>query len=143
MGQERRHFTDEFKTEAVAMLASSGCPLVQIAGNWISRPRCCATGAITAADGMRGQCHTHNRPWLRLPDPAAEISRLRRENDRLRMECDILKGCGDLLGTAEMRFRLIEDHRSVWPVQVMRCAERAAVGLLRAAITAREPAQDC
>jgi transposase len=25
------------------------------------------------------------------PDPAAEISRLRRENDRLRMERDILK----------------------------------------------------
>jgi len=26
-----------------------------------------------------------------VPDPAAEISRLRRENDRLRMERDILK----------------------------------------------------
>jgi len=32
MGQERRHFTDEFKTEAVALLASSGRLLVQIAG---------------------------------------------------------------------------------------------------------------
>jgi transposase len=31
MGQERRHFTDEFKTEAVALLASSGRPLQQIA----------------------------------------------------------------------------------------------------------------
>src|SRR3954451_20620667 len=31
MGQERRHFTDEFKTEAVALLASSGPPLIQIA----------------------------------------------------------------------------------------------------------------
>jgi transposase len=31
MGQERRHFTDEFKTEAVALLASSGRPLIQIA----------------------------------------------------------------------------------------------------------------
>src|SRR5215831_1575145 len=29
------------------------------------------------------------------------------------------KGCGDLLGTAEMRFRLIEDHRDIWPVRVM------------------------
>jgi hypothetical protein len=37
-------------------------------------------------------------------DPAAEISRLRRENDRLRTERDILKkGCGHLLGTAEIR----------------------------------------
>ena len=31
MGQERRHFTDEFKMEAVALLASSGRPLIQIA----------------------------------------------------------------------------------------------------------------
>src|SRR4051812_41038242 len=29
------------------------------------------------------------------------------------------KGCGDLLGSAEMRFRLIEDQRSVWPVRVL------------------------
>jgi transposase len=37
----------------------------------------------------------HAGPALRPPhavlDPAAEISRLRRENDRLRMERDILK----------------------------------------------------
>ncbi|HEX2150408.1 MAG TPA: transposase [Stellaceae bacterium] len=32
MGQERRHFTGEFKREAVALLASSGRRLVQIAG---------------------------------------------------------------------------------------------------------------
>src|SRR3954453_1682647 len=32
MGQERRRFVDEFKTEAVALLTSSGWPLVQIAG---------------------------------------------------------------------------------------------------------------
>src|SRR5207248_10375822 len=29
------------------------------------------------------------------------------------------KSCGHLLGTAEMRFRLIEDQRDVWPVRVM------------------------
>jgi transposase len=31
MGQKRRQFTDEFKREAVALLASSGRPLIQIA----------------------------------------------------------------------------------------------------------------
>src|SRR4051794_6126816 len=31
----------------------------------------------------------------------------------------VKKGCGHLLGSAEMRFRLIEDHREVWPVRVM------------------------
>jgi transposase-like protein len=45
------------------------------------------------------------------PDPAAEISRLRRENDRRRMERDILKNCGHLLGTPEMKLRQIEDQR--------------------------------
>src|SRR5258708_33047103 len=31
MGQGRRHFTDEFKQEAIALLVSSGRPLSQIA----------------------------------------------------------------------------------------------------------------
>jgi transposase len=31
MGQGRRQFTDEFKREAVALLASSGRPVIQIA----------------------------------------------------------------------------------------------------------------
>jgi hypothetical protein len=36
MGQERRQFTDEFKREAVALLASSGRPLLQIAIGYIT-----------------------------------------------------------------------------------------------------------
>jgi transposase len=53
MGQGRRQFTDEFKREAVALLASSGRPLLQIASelgisssmlrNW--RNRGCRVGA--------------------------------------------------------------------------------------------------
>jgi transposase len=31
MGQGRRHFTDEFKQEAIALLVSSGRPLSQLA----------------------------------------------------------------------------------------------------------------
>jgi transposase len=91
MGQERRHFTDEFKREAVALLASSGRPLVQIAGelglspsmlrNWRHRQRGGNTGAAVIPKPA-----PHS-----VPDPAVEISRLRRENDRLRMERDILK----------------------------------------------------
>jgi transposase len=87
MGQERRQFTDEFKTEAVALLASSGRPLLQIANelgispsmlrNWRNR-----------REGRGGRAEPALHP---APDPAAEISRLRRENDRLRMERDILK----------------------------------------------------
>src|SRR5689334_14615216 len=91
MGQERRHFTDEFKTEAVALLASSGRPLVQIAGelgispsmlrNWRNRQGGGNTGAAVIPKSI-----PHS-----VPDPAVEISRLRRENERLRMERDILK----------------------------------------------------
>jgi transposase len=87
MDQSRRQFTDEFKREAVALLASSGRPLLQIASelgippsmlrNWRNRREGRGAGAAPAVHSV--------------PDPAAEISRLRRENDRLRMERDILK----------------------------------------------------
>jgi len=90
MGQGRRQFTDEFKREAVALLASSGRPLLQIASelgispsmlrNWRNRQGGGNTGAVTRKPA----------PHF-VPDPAAEISRLRRENERLRMERDILK----------------------------------------------------
>jgi transposase len=93
MGQERRHFTDEFKQEAVALLASSGRPLVQIASelgispsmlrNWRTRGTGLGAGAT-----LRPNTPASSPP---SPDPTAEISRLRRENDRLRMERDILK----------------------------------------------------
>ena len=91
MGQERGHFTDEFKTEAIALLAGSGRRLVQIAGelgispsmlrNWRNRQGGQHAGSAVLA-----------KPASAMPcvaDPAAEISRLRRENDRLRMERDI------------------------------------------------------
>src|SRR6266568_385123 len=94
MGQGRRQFTDEFKREAVALLASSGRPLTQIAGelgiapsmlrNWRGR-----SGGWNAGPALRPNT-TASAPHS-APDPGVEISRLRRENDRLRMERDILK----------------------------------------------------
>jgi transposase len=93
MGQERRHFTDEFKTEAVALLASSGRPLVQIAGELGISPSMLRNWRIRSG-GQKAGSVPHPRPasaTTSLPDPTAEISRLRRENDRLRLERDILK----------------------------------------------------
>src|SRR5580704_3482322 len=94
MGPGRRQFTDEFKREAVALLASSGRPLTQIAAelgiapsmlrNWRGR-----SGGRNAGLALRS--NTPSPAPHSVPDPAAEISRLRRENDRLRMERDILK----------------------------------------------------
>jgi transposase-like protein len=51
-------------------------------------------------------------------DFATENARLRRENERLRMLREILKNAAHLLGTAEMKFRLIEDQRGTFPVRV-------------------------
>src|SRR5215212_6682502 len=92
-GQERRRFTDEFKTEAIALLASSGRPLVQIASELGISPSMLRNWRNRREDRDRGAALPTKSAWaaLSVPDPAAEISRLRRENDRLRMERDILK----------------------------------------------------
>jgi transposase len=92
MGHGRRQFTDEFKREAVALLTSSGRPLIQIAvelGIAPSMLRNWRSGGRHAGPALRPNTLA-SAPHAAL-DPAAEISRLRRENDRLRMERDILK----------------------------------------------------
>jgi transposase len=93
MDQGRRQFTDEFKREAVGLLASSGRPLLQIASelgispsmlrNWRNRSE--GRNAGSALRPIPAPA-PHS-----APDSASELSRLRRENDRLRMERDILK----------------------------------------------------
>jgi hypothetical protein len=52
MGTARRQFTDEFKREAVGLLASRGRPLNQIAQSWELPLRGCAPGGT----GMTGAC---------------------------------------------------------------------------------------
>ena len=92
MGQGRRQFTDEFKREAVALLTSSGRPLIQIAAELGIAPsmlRNWRSGGRHAGPALRPNTRA-SAPQAVL-DPAADISRLRRENDRLRMERDILK----------------------------------------------------
>jgi transposase len=93
MSQGRRHFTDEFKREAVALLVSSGRPLSGIAselGISASMLRNWRNGSGGRDAGSARHTIPASAPHP-APDPAAEISRLRRENDRLRTERDILK----------------------------------------------------
>ena len=85
----RREFTDEFKREAVSLLALSGRPLTQVATElgiqpsmlraWRGRPIAATgpavPGAATAVPSIE----------------QAEIRRLRRELERAQMERDILK----------------------------------------------------
>ena len=93
MSQGRRHFTDEFKREAVALLVSSGRPLSLIASELGISP----SMLRNRRNGSGGRDARSARPTIpasaphSAPDPAAEIFRLRRENDRLRTEHDILK----------------------------------------------------
>src|SRR5688572_4583720 len=106
MGQERRHFTDAFKTEAIALLASSGRPLVQIAGELGLSPSMLGNSMLgnwrNRQGGQNAGSAVPPKPAsapLSVPDPAAEISRLRRENDRLRMEHIV----SDITGATGMR----------------------------------------
>jgi len=88
----RRSFTDDFKREAVSLLASSGRPLIQVAielgiqpsmlRNW----RGSMNGGAPSVSGAMGSVTT--------AAPSAEqseIRRLRRDLERAQMERDILK----------------------------------------------------
>jgi len=91
-GRRRRSFTEDYKRQAVEVLISSGRPVASVAKElglrdsilrrWAEKlsrqPTAAPQGTITQAA-------------LLSADQAAEIARLQRENDRLRMERDILK----------------------------------------------------
>ena len=123
MGTARRQYTDEFKREALGLLASSGRPLSQIAQELgIPAARLRAWRNTTG----KGQAGSPRRPQSQAAIPpagadlAAENARLRRENERLRMEREILKKhFAHFFGSTEMKFRLIEDQREAFPVRVM------------------------
>lgn len=93
MTTKRRSFTEDFKREAVALLASSGRPLDQVARelglqpsvlrNWRRRE--------TGPEGVTRLATKQASPPRGSDDQSAEIARLKREVERLRMERDILK----------------------------------------------------
>jgi transposase len=79
-GRQRRSFTDDYKRQAVDLVASSGRSI----------------GSVAKELGLRDSVL---RRWVEQrgaglepsADHAAEIARLQQENERLRMERDILK----------------------------------------------------
>ena len=67
MGQGRRHFTDEFKQEAVALLVNSGRPLSRIAGELGIAPSMLRNWRNGNGGGMRGRRGTRYRRRPRIP----------------------------------------------------------------------------
>lgn len=92
MERPRRSYTEEYKRQAVELVMSSGRSITAVAKElglrdsvlrrWVDRVRQQPTSAA-------------QRPTTQAPlmsaDQASEIARLRQENERLRMERDILK----------------------------------------------------
>jgi transposase len=96
MTRVRRSFTDEFKREAVALLQTSGRPLMQIASELGIQPSMLrnwrnAVLGVPAGVPQRRNTQAVAPQAGTTDDQSAKIVRLRRENDRLRMERDILK----------------------------------------------------
>jgi transposase len=90
--RQRRSFTDEYKRQAAELVVSSGRSITAVGKElglrdsvlrrWVEKLRQEPASAV-------------RRPRTQAPpmpaDQAAEIARLREENERLRMERDILK----------------------------------------------------
>ncbi|HEY5306618.1 MAG TPA: IS3 family transposase [Pseudolabrys sp.] len=121
--RQRRSFTNDYKRQAVDLVVSSGRSIGSVAKElglrdsvlrrWVElrgagrEPTAAARRPITQAT-------------LSSADHAAEIARLQRENERLRMERDILKkSIANLCWNTDMRFRFIEDRRADYPVTIM------------------------
>lgn len=88
----RRSFTDDFKWEAVSLLASSGRPLIQVAAGLGIQPSMLRSWR-GSADGVAGPSSGSTLPALKMVPSAdqLEIRRLRRELEHAQMERDVLK----------------------------------------------------
>jgi transposase len=99
-GAKQRSYTEEYKREAAALARGGGRPATVVAAEIGVHPTLLYRWMKRYAPEGSGQPGTERPPPaspslkpLPIPtaDQAAEIARLRRENERLRMERDILK----------------------------------------------------
>src|SRR5882672_5568877 len=93
-GRRRRSFTDDYKRQAVDLIASSGRSIGSVAkelGLRDSVLRRWVEHRGAEREPTAGPRRPATLAALPSADQAAEIARLQRENERLRMERDILK----------------------------------------------------
>ena len=93
MPKTRREFSPEFKREAVALLESSDRPLMQVATEVGISPSMLRNWRVAFRGGtVRSRVvAAHVSPMPSPADQASQITRLKRELDRTRMERDVLK----------------------------------------------------
>ena len=113
MVEKRRRFTKEFKIEAVRLIVEEGRRISELSRelgvsenllrNWKRKSE---EGKIDPFPGKG-----------RLSPEDDELRRLRRDNERLRIERDILKkSSGHLLSGTAMKYIFIRDHRGAFSV---------------------------
>ena len=87
MKRSRKPYPDEFKQEAVRLLSEQRLPRSQVARDLGIDPETLRRWARDLSPDTAGATDTAIAPIV----SAAELARLRRENEQLRMERDILK----------------------------------------------------
>jgi transposase len=87
--RQRRSFTDDYKRQAVDLVASSGRSIGSVAKELGLRD-----SVLRRWVEQRG---AGREPTAASRRPTTQAARLQRENERLRMERDILKNCRGLL----------------------------------------------
>ncbi|MGB8149925.1 MAG: IS3 family transposase [Candidatus Cybelea sp.] len=114
MGKPQRRFGKEFEAEAVRLVEVSGRTQREIAMDL-------GVGLSTLRRWLdkRREHEIEAPPPERQEDLAAELKRLRRENEILRQEREILKRAANFFrqGGKSMRFRLIDAAKKEFPVQ--------------------------
>lgn len=94
MSKQQRQYTREYKQEAVRLMETSGKPVAQVArelginANLLYRWR----------HEFRQQPEVRAESEMTAGELAAELKRLRRENEMLRQERDILKKAINIMG---------------------------------------------
>ena len=90
---ERRFFTDEYKRQTVDLVGRVADPSARLRRRSATRFGSAQMGNEVWGGGAAGGGDTAPDVEAVLPtaDQASEIAKLKRENDRLRMERDILK----------------------------------------------------
>jgi transposase len=91
--RQRRSFTDDYKRQAVDLVVSSGRSVGSVAKELGLRDSVLRRWVELRGAGEPTAAARRPTTQATLPsaDHAAEIARLQRENERLRMERDILK----------------------------------------------------